>query len=182
MSERPNGIDLDALGLMVEAISADPAEARAAFRVATRWTGGTRSETRVSDYVLGGETIDRGFTIAADEPREVLGGDSAACPQELLMAAVNACMTVGYVANAALRGIAIEALEIETRGTLDLRGFLDLSDDVAPGVGALDYVVRIRGGGSDAQLAELHAAVARTSPTLFDLTRAMAVTGRIERI
>ena len=37
------------------------------------------------------------------------------------MAAVNACMTVGYVAGAALKGITLTKLEIRTKGTLDLR-------------------------------------------------------------
>ena len=49
------------------------------------------------------------------------------------MAAFNACITVGYVAGAALKGINLENLEIRTRGQLDLRGFLGLSDQVAPG-------------------------------------------------
>ena len=49
------------------------------------------------------------------------------------MAAFNACITVGYVAGARSKGIKLESLEIETRGELDLRGFLGLSDAVAPG-------------------------------------------------
>ena len=53
----------------------------------------------------------------------------------MLLSALNACMTVGYVAGAAVRGIRLTSLEIETRGELDLRGFLNLSDSVPPGYG-----------------------------------------------
>ena len=49
------------------------------------------------------------------------------------MAAFNACITVGYVAGAALKGIKLESLEIRTKGQLDLRGFLGLDDTVPPG-------------------------------------------------
>ncbi len=75
----------------------------------------------------------RDHIILADEPEEILGSNEAPNPQELLMAALNACMTVGYVAGAAKRGISLHRLEIETKGTLDLRGFFALSDAVPPG-------------------------------------------------
>ena len=103
------------------------------FDVTTRWTGQTRSESTVDGFTLAGERISRSHKIVADEPCELLGSDSAPNPQELLMAAFNACIMVGYVAGASLKGINLESLEIETRGQLDLRGFLGLSDAVAPG-------------------------------------------------
>src|ERR1700761_4214343 len=114
-----NNLDLKALGEMVQAIQADPARAMVQFRAKTAWTGQTRSESTVDSYVLGGKRIARRFKIVADEPLELLGSDTAPNPQELLMSAVNACMTVGYVANAALRGIELETLEIEMHGELD---------------------------------------------------------------
>ena len=42
------------------------------------------------------------------------------------MAALNACMMIGYVAGAAVKGISLEKLEIETHGEVDLRGFRPL--------------------------------------------------------
>jgi uncharacterized OsmC-like protein len=94
----------------------------------------------------------RDHVIKADEPEEILGSNEAPNPQELLMAALNACMTVGYVAGASKRGIRLDKLEIETKGTLDLRGFFDLDDAVAPGYPALQYVVRIAGDGTPEHL------------------------------
>ncbi len=103
-----NGLDLQALGEVVEAIEKDSSKAKVSFDVVTRWKGQTRSETTVSGFTLAGERIDRSHTIVADEPYELLGADSAPNPQELLMAAFNACITVGYVAGAALKGIKLE--------------------------------------------------------------------------
>ena len=102
----------------------------------------------VEGYTIGGERVTRTHKIVADEPFELLGGDSAPNPQELLMAAFNACITVGYVAGASLQGITLESLEIRTRGELDLRGFLGLSDSVPPGYEEIDYEVKIKGNGT----------------------------------
>ncbi len=121
-----------------------PSKAKVGFDVTTRWTGQTRSETTVDGFTLGGERIARSHKIVADEPYELLGADSAPNPQELLMAAFNACIMVGYVAGAAIKGITLTKLEIRTKGKLDLRGFLGLSDSVPPGYEAIDYEVRIK--------------------------------------
>src|SRR5689334_21227182 len=151
-----NGLDLQALGEVVEAIEADATQAQVGFDVVTRWKGQTRSETTVSGFTMAGQRVSRTHTIVADEPCELLGSDCAPNPQELLMAAVNACMTVGYVAGAAVNGITLTKLEIRTKGTLDLRGFLGLSEEVPAGYEAIDYEVTIAGNGTPDQFDEIH--------------------------
>ena len=180
VKSRVNGLDLEALGETVEAISDDANKAIVGFDVTTRWTGQTRSETTVEGYTLGGERIARTHKIVADEPCELLGGDGAPNPQELLMAAFNACITVGYVAGASIRGIALDSLEIRTRGELDLRGFLGLSDAVAPGYESVEYEVHIKGNGSPEQFEEIHQAVMKTSPNYFNISRPIRLTGTIK--
>jgi uncharacterized OsmC-like protein len=174
-----NGLDLAALGEMVEAIEQDPALAKASFEVATRWAGQTRSETLVEGFTLGGKRHERQHRILADEPCELLGTDSAPNPQELLMAAFNACIMVGYVAGAATRDIRLDSVEIRTRGTLDLRGFLGLSDQVAPGYEAIDYDVRIKGDGTPQQFEDIHQAVMKTSPNYFNFSRPIRMNGSL---
>jgi hypothetical protein len=95
------------------------------------------------------------------------------------MAAFNACITVGYVAGAALKGIELEALEIKSRGQLDLRGFLGLSDAVAPGYENIDYEVRIKGNGSPEDFAEIHETVMKTSPNYFNMSRPIKMNGSL---
>ena len=106
-----------------------------------------------------------------DEPVQLGGSNRFANPQEYLLAALNACIMVGYVAQCAVRGINLENLEIETEGDIDLRGFLGLNTDIAPGYEALRYTVRIRGDGSREQFEEVHAAVMATSPNFYNLSR-----------
>jgi uncharacterized OsmC-like protein len=179
VKSRVNGLDLNALGETVEAINADGAKAIVGFEVTTRWTGQTRSETSVEGFTLGGERIARSHKIVADEPCELLGADGAPNPQELLMAAFNACITVGYVAGASLKGITLDSLEIRTRGELDLRGFLGLSDAIAPGYENVEYEVRIKGDGSPEQFEEIHQTVMKTSPNYFNLSRPIRLTGTL---
>jgi uncharacterized OsmC-like protein len=175
-----NGIDLDALNAVVGEVQQDASKALVRFAVSTRWEGQTSSRTTVKGYELAGEHIAREFEIAADEPNELLGTNTAPNPQELLMAAVNACMTVGYVAGASLRGITLDNLEIETTGELDLRGFLGLDDSVPPGYEAIDYTVRIAGNGTREQFEEIHRTVMQTSPNYFNLARPIRMNGRLQ--
>ena len=95
------------------------------------------------------------------------------------MAAFNACITVGYVAGAALKGINLESLEIKTKGQLDLRGFLGLSDSVLPGYANIDYVVSIKGDGSPEDFAEIHETVMKTSPNYFNMSRPIKMNGSL---
>jgi uncharacterized OsmC-like protein len=179
VKNRVNGIDLGALGEVVDAIGQDPGQAQVAFDVTTRWTGQTRSETTVDGFTIAGNRVARTHKIVADEPCELLGGDSAPNPQELLMAAVNACMTVGYVAGASVGGITLDSLEITTRGTLDLRGFLGLDDNVPPGYEVIDYEVRIKGDGTPEQFEAIHQNVMKTSPNYFNISRPIRMNGSL---
>ena len=171
--------DLVALGDVVDAIGNDPGQALVGFDVITRWAGQTRSESTVTGFTMAGERIARTHKIVADEPCQLLGSDSAPNPQELLMAAFNACIMVGYVAGSSLKGINLESVEIRTRGELDLRGFLGLSDQVAPGYEAVDYEVRIKGDGSPEEFEEIHQTVMKTSPNYFNLSRPITMNGKL---
>lgn len=176
-----NDIDLGALEDLVLEAERCPDQATLGFQVTTRWDGQFRSESKVGTITAGnGDRIVRNHVIKADEPEEILGSNEAPNPQELMMAALNACMTVGYVAGAAKRGITLSKLEIDTRGTLDMRGFFQLSDAVPPGYPALQYVIRVAGDGTPEQFAEIHAEVQATSPNYDNLARAIRMDARLE--
>lgn len=174
-----NGIDLDALDATVDAIRRDPGCAAVGFKVKTEWKGQTRSESTVEGYTIGGEQVARRFTILADEPEELLGTNGAPNPQELLMSALNACMMVGYVAQASVRGITLNGCTISTEGDLDLRGFLGLDDEVAAGYRRIRYCVEIDGDGTREQYEEIHRAVMATSPNYFNLARPIELVGTL---
>jgi uncharacterized OsmC-like protein len=177
---RTNGLDLDALGQLVDEIKKDPAKGFARFKVASSWKGQTRSEARVESYFINGKEIFRRFSIMADEPPELLGRNSAPNPQELLMAAFNACIMVGYVATASVMGIHLDSVEIETEGELDLRGFLGIDENVKPGYDSIQYTVRLKGDGTSEQFQAVHLHVLKTSPNYFNIARPVAVNARLE--
>ena len=179
VKNRVNGLDLNALGEVVDAIGEDPGQAIVGFDVTTRWTGACRSESMVDGFTLAGERIARTHKIIADEPCELLGGDSAPNPQELLMAAVNACMMVGYVAQASVRGITLDACRIETEGELDLRGFLGIDERVPAGYRRISYTVFLEGDGTREQYEEIHQAVMATSPNYFNMAQPIQMVGRL---
>lgn len=175
-----NGIDVPALKQMIREVTEDPAKGIVEFRVRSAWQGQTRSESVVESFSIGGTEVKRSFRIAADEPLELLGGDTAPNPQELLMAALNACITVGYVAGASVEGITLTGVEIETRGALDLRGFLGIDAAVPAGYEVLRYRVKLSGDGTPEQYRRIHDTVLRTSPNYFNLSRPVRIEAELQ--
>ena len=159
-----NGVDTAALKQLARRAAGGGREAQVKFAVATRWQGGVASETRVEGYEVGGRKVAKDFSIPIDEPCELGGSNAGPNPQEMLMAAFNACMIVGYAAGAALQGIDLESVSIESSGQLDLRGFLGLDPSVKPGYERIHYVVRIKGNATAEQFKKLHENVMATSP------------------
>jgi uncharacterized OsmC-like protein len=170
-----NGINLDDLFGLVEGVRRDGASGKTNLRVTTTWQGQTRSHAQVEGFGIGGEWVPRPFSIDIDEPCELGGTNRFANPQEHLLAALNACMMVGYVAQCAVRGIVLENLEIETIGEIDLRGFLGIDPTVPPGYENVSYIVRIKGSGTKEDFAQIHEAVMATSPNFYNVSRPVAL-------
>jgi uncharacterized OsmC-like protein len=143
-----NGVNVDDLLALIEGVRGDAAKAKTHWRVRSAWQVQTRSRAHVEGFTIGGQQVPRQFSFDIDEPCELGGSNRFANPQEHLLAALNACMMVGYVAQCAVRGITLEKLEIETHGEIDLRGFLGIDSAVPPGYDNLSYVVRIKGNGT----------------------------------
>jgi uncharacterized OsmC-like protein len=169
-----NGINVDNLFALIDGVKRDAAKAKTNWRVTTTWQGQARSRAQVEGFGIGGEQVPRQFAIDIDEPCELGGSNRFANPQEHLIAALNACMTVGYVAQCAVHGIILESLEIETDGEIDLRGFLGIDPAVPPGYENLRYTVRIKGSGTK-EVTTIHEAVMATSPNVYNVSRPVAL-------
>ncbi|MFW6059518.1 MAG: OsmC family protein [Phycisphaeraceae bacterium] len=174
-TELINGIDVGALKDTIRAVKADPAKGKTSWKVKTHWKGGTRSDTKVDGYTIGGEFVPQDFTLQIDEPHALLGHNEFANPQEYLLAAMNACMMATYVGAASMMGVKLDHLEIETTGDIDLRGFLGIDPNVAAGYEKLHYTVRVSGNGTPEQYQKVHEAVMATSPNYFNMNRAIAI-------
>ena len=167
-----NGIDVGALHEFVGQVEANPTSGAITFDAVTTWEGGARTRTETS-IVLGDKLLPRNFVINADEPQELLGTNSAANPQELILAALNACVTATYAANAAAMGIELKSLVIRSKGNLDLRGFLGIDSKVNPGYDQVEYEVEIESSASSEALNQLHSKVQEVSPNHQNFARAI---------
>ena len=166
-----NGINLDDLFALIDGVRRDAAKSKTNWRVTTTWQGQTRSRAQIEGFGIGGERVPRRFSIDIDEPSELGGTNRFANPQEHLLAALNACIMVGFVAQCAVHGISLESLKIETDGEIDLRGFLGIDPDVPAGYQSLSYTVRVKGSGTKEEFAKIHEAVMATSPNFYSVSR-----------
>jgi uncharacterized OsmC-like protein len=171
--DKLNGIDTQSLKQVMGQISKDPSLGKVKFQVTTTWKGTTKSETVIEGYEISGEKVRRIHTLVIDEPKELMGEDIAANPQEYLMGAMNACIMNTYVIAAAMKGIKLESVVIETEGELDLRGFLGIDKDIIPGYKELKYKVRLKGDATKEQYEKVHKAVVATSPNYYNITHAI---------
>ncbi|GAB4177057.1 MAG: OsmC family protein [Terrimicrobiaceae bacterium] len=174
-----NGINTEALRGAIEAVSANPDNGQTHWQVASHWRGGARSDTQVTSYGIGGQTVKKDFTIRIDEPLELCGTNQFANPQEHLLAALNACMIVTYVAYCALEGITLTTLRIETEGDIDLRGLFGLDPSVPAGYDELRYTVHIAGDATPEQFERIHQTVMATSPNYFNVRNPIPLHARL---
>ncbi|MDQ2952748.1 MAG: OsmC family protein [Chloroflexota bacterium] len=163
-----NGVNVTQLLGTIELIKNDPSLARFRFRSRTRWDQGGRCATEIAGFYGAGSEITRSstHTLAGDEPPVLLGSDTAPNAVEAVLHALAACISVGYVYNAAARGITIQSLRLDAEGELDLHAFLGLSETTRPGFERITFTATVKADASRAQLEELCEYVQRTSPVL----------------
>lgn len=177
-----NGVDLDAIDGLCTAIQDEIKNAGAEFRVTTEWEDRMRSRSKIDGYRLGEHEVGRKFTLEMDQPLELLGENDAPNPQEMLLAAMNACLVTAYVTGASLYGITLETLEIESHAALDLRGFLGMDATIRPGYETIQYTVRIKGDGTPEQFRTIHETVMRTAPNYHSLAYPIRIDANLEVI
>jgi len=162
-----NGVDLERLTATIAAVEADPRLAAFTFRAKSVWETGGRSRGTIQEFVHAGQvTAERreAFELIGDEPPVLLGSNAAPNAVELVLQALAFCYAVGYVYNAAARGIEIEELRYEVEGDLDLHRFLGLGGPRA-GFSRIRATGWVRSpNASPEQLEELCTYVQETSP------------------
>ena len=149
--KRLNGVDLDTLMGTVNAIQADPELGISKFRASNTWMDGNRNRSMVAGFYAAKQEIAHAqtFTMDADEPAILAGGDQGANPVEHLLHALASCLTTSIVAHAAVRGIEIEELESELEGDIDLNGFLGLDTKTPKGFTAIRARFRVKADPKD---------------------------------
>lgn len=167
-----NGIDLEVFGKIPGMLVEAPEQAVVTFETRTKWVGGMHTRSEVSWIEMGGQRMDRSHVIESDEPLELCGTNEAPSPQELILSAVGSCLATIYSIHATAMGIELRSVEVEMRGTLDLRGSLELAD-VPKGFPEVSCRVHVAANATPDQIHELHEKALRTSPNYYHLTKAI---------
>ena len=163
-----NDVELATLHRLVESYQADPAAGRSSWSARVQWLGGFRAEAQVRELP----------PVRADEPTWLAGTDTGPNAVEHLLGAFGQCLAVGYAANATVRGIRIDALEINLHGEIDLPVFLGLTGGSA-GYDRIRVEVHLDADAPREQLEDLHRHVLATSPIGSTLTNAVQIDARL---
>ncbi|MBA4179467.1 MAG: osmotically inducible protein C [Anaerolinea sp.] len=174
-----NGIDVTQLVDTIQAIKKQPDLAKFQFRARTSWDGGGRCHTEIKSFFGAGQedtSRNRPHVLVGDEPAVLLGADSGPNAVEAILHALASCLTVGFVYNAAARGINVRSLNFDIEGDLDLQAFLGLSEAVRPGYHGIRLTYRVEADAPREKLEELCNYVQKTSPVLDILRNPVPVT------
>ncbi|UTW12830.1 OsmC family protein [Marinobacterium rhizophilum] len=130
-----NGVDVAALGKIISDFKADPKTAAFDFRSSTDWHSGAIVNSTFTGHKRNGVESTRAqpHQLAGDEPQALLGSGQHVGPAGHLLHAMCHCLTVTLAYHGAARGVRIDSLRVDAEGSLDLQGFLGLSDKVKPG-------------------------------------------------
>ena len=156
-----------ALTGLISHVKEKPEAGKTIWKASTQWVGGLKSQANIRD-----------FTVTMDEPTALGGSNSGPNMVEMVLGAYGCCLTTGYAANAALRGIKLDDIQIELEGDLDLNGFFGLQDpnQCWPGYTNVRAKVHlVSDSATSEQLQELHSAVVQTSPVGSILARPIHV-------
>jgi uncharacterized OsmC-like protein len=177
-STMTNGVDVTALGETLRLLHEKPALGAFQFRASNRWIGGGLNRSTIQGFYGAGEEHSRpkAFTMTADEPPVLIGGDQGANPVEFVLHALAACLTTTMVYHAAARGIEIGAVSSELEGDIDVRGFTGLADDVRKGYSA----VRVRMSVESAAPGATLEALAKFSPVYDIVSNSLPVELSVE--
>jgi len=178
-----NGVNVTALVDTVEAIKDNAEIAKFKFRATNKWINGAHNRTTIKDfYGACQEDTSRkqAFVLDNDEPAVLLGEDSGANPVEYVLNALAGCMTTTMVYKAAVHGIKIEEVESELEGDLDLRGLLQISDEVRNGFQNVTIKFKVKTEGNDAEHLKVLEELSLTSPVFDIVTNQVPVNVSIE--
>ncbi len=147
---------------------ADPATGKKTLKAKTVCGSNFRNLTYVRDLA----------PMLVGEPPALLGDDAAPNPSETVLAALGSCISVGLLANATHRGVALTKIEVTMEGDIDISavwGVGDTPDAKVPGFTAIRSHVTVAGDADPAVLQEIHDNAIRWSPVVNTLRRPASV-------
>jgi uncharacterized OsmC-like protein len=172
-----NGVDVERLLQTIDAIKQKPQLADFKFRLQNRWIDGGLNRSNINNFYGTSQEHEheKPFTVFADEPTLLLGGETAPNPVEYLLHALASCVTSALVYHAAARGIVLKEVESTVEGEIDLHGFLGLDENVRRGYKKIKMTFRIKADVPDEELEALCKLGPTFSPVFDSVTRGVPV-------
>jgi len=175
-----NGVNVDQIHTVIDAIGADANFGQFQFRARNGWINGGLNRSEIKDFYAGAredDTREQPFSLDADEPLLVAGNDSAPNSMEYVLHALVSCMTGTLVYHAAVRGITINGVHSRIEGDMDVRGLLGMSDNVRKGFHHVRVILTVD---SDADVDTL-TECALFSPVYDIVSKSLPVEFRLEK-
>ncbi len=123
----------------------------------------------------------RQHKLVVDEPKELGGTDKGANPIEYLLAALASCLSIALRFHANKKKIQIDEIEVETKGLLDLRGFMGM-EGVKPGLQWVEVDLKIKSPEPEEKIKELVEFVEAHCPVADTLRSQTEVRLKLEKI
>jgi uncharacterized OsmC-like protein len=149
------------------AVAADPKNANVTFNTVNTLVPGTATQV---------EVVVRDKEFLVDEPTALGGGDTAANPVELALAALGSCQVITYQFWAAKLGISLDSVSVRVEGDLDLHGFFGFDESTRPGFTGVRVHVSLAGPAGAEQYARLKEQVDAHCPVLDVFANPVPVT------
>ena len=176
-----NGWDLQGFQEAIDMVERQPEAGRLIWRSHVDWDAGFGVDARTDEIEQLGEVMRRTFTLRGDHPPELLGQDTGPTAVEALLAALGSCITGTYAAHATARGVAIDELEVELEGRIDLSGMFQLRP-VRAGLDGVKATIRVKADADVAVLEEIRQVTTRASPVHDSVANPVAIESTVERV
>lgn len=167
-------MDMSAIGSKMQAtISAlqktPGTPSRAIFKAQSKLVEGTQCSVSVRKFPA----------FFVDEPAHLAGTDTGPTPVEFLLVSLGTCQEIVYSLYANLMGIQLEAVTVDLKGELDVRGLFGIDDTVPPGYQKITFETRITSNASAEEIQELIRIVESRCPSLDTMRRPVDVSGSV---
>jgi uncharacterized OsmC-like protein len=173
-----NGVNVDALLGVRNALADTPDIAQFQWRATCSWVRGTHSQSRVDTfYGFGGEQQHKTtFVHDADHPLAFAAEDNGVTPVEYVLIALGSCLTAGVAAVAQQRQIQLRSVLATVEAEMDLHGILGADPDVRNGFSGVKVTYNIDADASPDQVKALVAQSQKRSAVYDIITNPTNVT------
>ncbi len=170
-----NHVNMESLTKLMEAIKGDSANGKITPKVTGKWIFEEGQPQFRSEMEVEGGT----FTVDADMPTSLGGWGSAPGPLHYCLYGLASCYAFTFAALAAMEGVALRKLEVETEGHIDVSKVFGLSDD--PIVEEVRWRVVVDSDADDQTIERLKKLAQERCPAVYCLMNPIKLTIDVRR-